>query len=172
MTFRRIFIAGTIQGSNRGWNIEDQAYRTVLASILETHLPGVECFDPSAPVMELLGAADTRDAVQLMHGTLPEATRMDTLPAPIEELRATFRAMTSEAAKCDLCIAYLPNSMPSMGTAMEMYAAHVNGVPVVAITSMVENLSIVSVSDWIFSDIQSFERWLAEQASVDERTAV
>jgi hypothetical protein len=172
MTFKRIFLAGTIQGSNQGWNIEDQSYRTVLASILETHLPGVECFDPSAPVMELLGVAETRDAVQLMLGSLSEATRMDTLPAPVQELRATFRAMTSEAAKCDLCIAYLPNSMPSMGTAMEMYAAHLSGVPIVAITNMVENLSIVSISDWIFSDIQAFENWVAERASVEEHTAI
>ncbi|MBT2509711.1 hypothetical protein J7I98_28325 [Streptomyces sp. ISL-98] len=172
MTFKRIFIAGTIQGSNQGWNIEDQSYRTALASILETHLPGVECFDPSTPVLELLATAETRDAVQQMLGSLSEATHMDSAPDAVQKVRTAFREMTSEAAKCDLCIAYLPNSMPSMGTAMEMYAAHLSGVPVVTITDMVQNLSIVSISDWIFSDIPAFENWVAKRASVEEPTAV
>lgn len=172
MTFKRVFIAGTIQGSNQGWNIEDQSYRTTLASILETHLPGVECFDPSTPVLELLGTAETRDAVQQMLGSLSDQMCMNDAPAAVQELRATFRAMTSEAGKFDLCIAYLPNSMPSMGTAMEMYAAHLSGVPVVTITDMVQNLSIVSISDWIFSSIPAFESWVAERASAEERAAV
>ncbi|MEU0073362.1 hypothetical protein ABZ027_27980 [Streptomyces sp. NPDC006332] len=172
MTFKRIFLAGTIQGSNQGLNIEDQSYRTALASILENHLPGVECFDPSGPVLELLGTAETLDAVQQMLGSIGRATRVDSAPVRVQELRGTFRSMTSEATKCDLLIAYLPNSMPSMGTAMEMYAAHLSGVPVVTITDMVQNLSIISISDWIFSDVQAFESWVAELASVEEHTAV
>ncbi|MFC0600369.1 hypothetical protein [Streptomyces palmae] len=165
MNLRRIFIAGTIQGSNRGLNIEDQSYRAELASILENHLPGVECFDPSAPVLELLATDQTRDAARQMLDGRPEAMRTDSFPAAVQEVRAAFRAMTAEAAKCDLCVAYLPDSMPSMGTAMEMYAAHLAGVPVVAITDMVQNLSVVSVSDWIFSDIPAFERWIAGLSS-------
>ncbi|KUJ70104.1 hypothetical protein ACZ90_07070 [Streptomyces albus subsp. albus] len=168
MKLRRIFIAGTIQGSNQGLNIEDQSYRAELASILETHVPDVECFDPSAPVLELLATDRTRDAVRQMLGGMSEAVRTDSLPAGVQEVRAAFRAMTAEAAKCDLCVAYLPDSMPSMGTAMEMYAAHLAGVPVVAITDMVQNLSVVSVSDWIFSDIPAFERWIAGLSSAPE----
>lgn len=66
---------------------------------------------------------------------------------------AEFLAETATAADCSLCIAYLPGSGLSMGTAMEMYAAKAAGIPVVTVTGNVRNLTVLSTSDLVVSDL-------------------
>lgn len=84
------------------------------------------------------------------------------LPAGVDELRRSFLEMTRRAADSDLCIAYLPGAAPSMGTAMEMYQAHLASVPVVTVTAMVTNLAIVSTSSYLVRDLDALEEPLVD----------
>jgi len=165
MTFRRIFLAGTIQGGNRGVDVEDQGYRAEIAQLVSEVFPDCECFDPSAPVQEAMTDPELAGLVLRIAQDPPAAIDTRELPGPIAGLRSVFHAMASEAGRSDLCIAYLPDRIPSMGTAIEMYAAHLAGVPVVAVTSMVENLAVISTATWVLSDLGELRRWLLDQGA-------
>lgn len=152
---RRVFLAGTIQGASNGLSVADQSYRQVIPTIVSAVFPDAVCFDPSRPVVQQLAdpgtAAAVRGAIDANSGVL----RTSELGAEAQLLRRTFLEMAAEAASCDLCIAYLPGTTPSMGTAMEMYAAQRAGVPVVAVTPMTGNLAVVAVSTVITPDLDS-----------------
>lgn len=152
---RRVFVAGTMQGASNGLAIEDQSYRQVIPAIVSSVFPDAECFDPSLPVVQQLAEHETAAAVRSVIEAGPVVLRTGDFAAEGQRLRRTFLDMTEEAARCDLCIAYLPGSTPSMGTAMEMYAARQAGVPVVAVTRMTGNLAIVAVSTVIAPDLDS-----------------
>ncbi|TFD06325.1 hypothetical protein [Cryobacterium sp. TMT1-66-1] len=165
MKLARVFIAGTIQGANRGLAVEDQGYRDVIPNMVRASFPDVECFDPSAVVRVRMADPGLSGVVAEIARSAPSAISTADLPPQIEDLRGVFHRMTREVQDCDLCIAYLPHRIPSMGTAMEMYAAYLAGVPVVAVTEMAENLAIVAVSDWILKDLDALRVWLSELES-------
>lgn len=165
MRVDRVFIAGTIQGSHRGTDIEDQSYRVTIPALVNRFFPGAECFDPSAAVRNALADAKVAALVEALRRDVPPVLETASLPPELTGLRETFHAMTREVARCDLCIAYLPGHTPSMGTAMEMYAAHLSGVPVVTVTDMVTNLAVASVSTWILRDLAALEEWLSRLAA-------
>jgi hypothetical protein len=150
-----VFVAGTIQGASNGLSVADQSYRQVIPTIVASVFPDAECFDPSSPVMHQLATQETAAAVKAVLEAGPVVLQTDELVPVAQQLRRTFVDMTEEAARCDLCIAYLPGSTPSMGTAMEMYAARRAGVPVVAVTRMTGNLAVVAVSTVIAPDLDS-----------------
>jgi hypothetical protein len=152
---RRVFVAGTIQGASNGLAVEDQSYRQVIPTIVSSVFPEAECFDPSAPVLQQLATRETATAVRSFIEAGPVVVRTSDLGAEAQQLRRTFIDMAEEVASCDLCIAYLPGSTPSMGTAMEMYAARSAGVPIVAVTRMTGNLAVVAVSTIIAPDLDS-----------------
>jgi hypothetical protein len=152
---RRVFVAGTIQGASNGLAVEDQGYRQVIPTIVSSVFPHAECFDPSLPVLQQLANHETAAAVRTVMEAGPGVLQTSDFVAEAQQLRRTFLDMTEEAANCDLCIAYLPGSTPSMGTAMEMYAARRAGVPVVAVTRMTGNLAVVATSTVIAPDLDS-----------------
>lgn len=152
---RRVFVAGTIQGASNGLTVEDQSYRQVIPTIVSSVFPDAECFDPSLPVMQQLAKDETSAAVRAAIEAGQGVLRTSDLVAEAQQLRRSFVEMAEEAAKCDLCIAYLPGSTPSMGTAMEMFAAQQAGVPIVAVTRMIGNLAVVAVSTVIAPDLES-----------------
>ena len=156
----RVFVAGTMQGATDGIAIVDQSYRATIASIVAAVVPGAECFDPSVEVTQRLSDPETIELIGAVVQSGRSALAMAALPQPLADLRVTFQRMTAQAARCDLCVAFLPGATPSMGTAMEMYAAFCGQVPIVTITAMRTNLAIVSVSTWMLSDLEAFERWL------------
>ena len=162
MKIGRVFVAGTIQGANQGTKTEDQGYRTSIPLLVKSHFPDATFFDPSRDVARELGDPQMVALVQSLLRDAPAVMATDVLPDRVRELRSTFHAMTREVTQCDLCIAYLPGRSLSMGTAMEMYAAWSGGVPVVAITEMLENLAILSVSDWVVRDMESLGSWLSD----------
>jgi hypothetical protein len=154
MSVRRVFVAGTIQGASNGLAVADQSYRQVIPTIVSSVFPDAECFDPSSPVLHQLADHETAAAVRTVIEAAPGVLRTSDLVAEAQQLRRTFLDMAGEVARCDLCIAYLPGSTPSMGTAMEMYAAREAGVPVVAVTRMTGNLAVVAVSTIIAPDLE------------------
>jgi nucleoside 2-deoxyribosyltransferase len=162
---RRVFVAGTIQGTNAGFVIEDQSYRGAIREAVAEVFPNAHCFDPSAEVTLQLRDPSVMTAVSVAVNSVAEVLDCDELGPEITRLRRIFREMTHEVTQCDLCIAYLPGRMPSMGTAMEMYAAHTAHVPVFAITHMTDNLAIMSVATVIVPEINlladALLRWRA-----------
>lgn len=160
MDLRRVFIAGTIQGGNADLRIDDQAYREQIAALVRSRFPDAECFDPSVDVARQLADPTTQAVIGKVVGDPPPVLDLGALPAELAALREKFNEMTREAATCDLCIAYLPGRTLSMGTAMEMQAAFSAGVPIAAVTSLVDNLAVMSVSSWVARDLDALAELL------------
>jgi len=125
----RVFIAGVMQGSNQAEGIADQGYREEITRALLARWPDLEVIDPFA-----------------LH---PASVEYDDLLA-----KETLFGMMELARGSDLVIAFAPNA--SMGTALEMYAAHQAGVPVVTISPMGHNWVVRSLSQRVFTDLESF----------------
>ncbi|MFF8288530.1 hypothetical protein ACF068_04750 [Streptomyces sp. NPDC016309] len=160
---RSYFLAGLMQGARPGAHLADQGYRDRLRrSILERH-PDAVVHDPHALMRDWIG--DREEAVRRGHAALadaPEVRRSAHDPA-VTALIDTFHRLTRVAAASDVCVAWLPDHEPSMGTAAEMLSAHRAGTTVVAITEMRQNLAVLACSDVILPDVPAFERWLKEE---------
>jgi prephenate dehydrogenase len=125
----RVFIGGVMQASIQGKGIVSQDYRRQIADALWARWPEIEVIDPFA-----------------QH---PNSVEYDDA-----EAEATLTASLASAASADLVIAYVP--VASMGTALEMYAAHQAGVPVVTISPLAENWVVRAYSRRVFPDVESF----------------
>ncbi|MEK7866025.1 MAG: hypothetical protein AAB434_05035 [Planctomycetota bacterium] len=126
----RIFLAGIIQGSLPGLSVHPQTYRDRLKSILAAALPDAEVFCPVEG-----------------HPNSPNYTK--------EKAREVFFHHIGVAASSDLVVAFCPEA--SMGTAIEMYEAYRNGVPVVCISPMETNWSVRLLSERVLPDLAAFE---------------
>lgn len=160
---RSYFLAGLMQGARSGADLADQSYRDRLRrSILERH-PDALVHDPHVLMREWIG--EHEQAIRQAHAALaatPELHRAAHDPA-VSALIDTFHRLTEVAAESDVCVAWLPQHEPSMGTAAEMLSAHRSGTTVVAITEMRQNLAVLACSDVILPDLAAFERWLKEE---------
>lgn len=148
------FIAGTMQGSRTGADMTDQGYRAKLRSMIRTARPGAEIRDPGELMATWLGpeAAEIRTAhAELMKSGL---VLHDELVAPLIRLTDVFDRLVLLSGASDVCVAWLPDREASMGTAAEMWAAHVNGRCVVAVTEMRQNLAVLACSDIIVATIE------------------
>ncbi len=130
----KIFLSGIIQGSRQGKDIHVQNYRDVLKSMLRRYAPEAELICP----IDLHPNSVEYDAVQA---------------------RLTFVDMVRLAQEADLVVAYLPEA--SMGTAVEIWEAHLRGVPVLTISPLAENWVIKLASRQVFPSLESFETFLA-----------
>lgn len=126
-----VFIAGVMQGIRRDDQIDSQAYRLRITEALRFHQPDVKITDPWA-----------------LH---PNSVDYDA-----DRARHTFLSMTKQAGTVDLLIAYLPTL--SMGTAMEMWEAHLAGVTIVAVTPFVHHWAIRFTAAEILPDLDSLIR--------------
>jgi hypothetical protein len=134
----RVFIGGVMQASIQGKGIVSQNYRQEISQALRARWPEVEVVDPFA-----------------LH---PNSVDYDDGQA-----KETLLAMTRLAGGSDLVIAYVPTA--SMGTALEMYAAHQAGVPVLTITPLAENWVVKAFSRRVFPDLTSFFAFVARSES-------
>ncbi|OQX91763.1 MAG: hypothetical protein B6D58_06435 [candidate division Zixibacteria bacterium 4484_95] len=126
----KIFLGGIIQGSNVGSEICNQNYREQIKNILRKKYPDVEIFDPFE---------DHRHSVNYDDA----------------QARRTFSMHLDELKSSDLMIAYLPQA--SLGTAIEMWEACRNGVPIVSISPLTTNWIVRFLTDKNFETIDSFE---------------
>lgn len=136
MNFPTVFIAGAVHDPN-ATNHEciDQQYRHDVSSLLEGY--GARLIDP----MQLVDFAP-RDI-------------------PRNEARQLFKHIQEMVESADLLISVLPT--PSMGAMLEMEWARKRGIPVVAITSMVDRWSVQLVSSVIVPSVHELR--LAIQAT-------
>ncbi len=128
----RIFLAGIIQGSLPGLSVHPQTYRERLKDILKAALPEAEVFCPVEG-----------------HPNSPSYTK--------EQAREVFFHHIGVAATSDLVVAFCPEA--SMGTAIEMYEAYRNRVPVVCISPMETNWSVRLLSERVLPDLAAFEEF-------------
>ncbi len=136
----RVFIGGVMQGS-RNSGIEDQDYRLQITEALVARWPDIQIIDPV-----------------VLH---PNSVTYDDRMA-----RETLFELAELAGQSDVLIVYLPQA--SMGTALEMYMAYQQGVPVLAITPLAENWVVRAMSRRIFPDIAAFVEHIERIARLDE----
>jgi hypothetical protein len=79
------------------------------------------------------------------------------------EAKETLFRLLDLACTSDLLIAYAP--VASMGTALEMYAAYLQNVPVLTISPMAANWVVQALSRRVFPDLASFSNFVAEAES-------
>jgi hypothetical protein len=132
----RVFIGGVMQGSRQDNEINNQNYRQIIRqAILEKHTHA-DVVDPFSLFPDSVGYGD-------------------------ERAKQVLLAMADEAGQSDLVISYLPEA--SMGTALEMIRAYDNGKPVITISPMAENWVIRSLSQRVFSTMETFLDWLQQE---------
>ncbi|GHF67487.1 hypothetical protein PV376_14955 [Streptomyces sp. NRRL_ISP-5395] len=167
---RSYFLAGVMQGARGGAVLADQGYREQLRRTILEHRPDAVVHEPGRLMREWIGAHE--QAILTGHAALadtPEIHR-DALDPAVSLLTATFHRLTELAAESDVCVAWLPDHEPSMGTAAEMLSAHRGGSTVVAVTEMRQNLAVLACSDVILPDLAAFERWLTSQGAPHDGT--
>jgi len=76
-----------------------------------------------------------------------------------EEGKTTFLDLANRAKEADFLIAYLPEA--SMGTAIEMWQAYGEGVPILSISPMAENWAIKFLSVQVFATLAEFAEFIA-----------
>ena len=130
----RVFIAGVMQASIPGKGIVDQTYRSDIGDLLRARWPELDVIDPI-----------------VLH---PNSVEYDD-----ELAKSTLFALLDIAAGSDLVVAYLPQA--SMGTALEMYRAYNQGIPVISLSPLRENWVVRALSRRVFPDIPSFAAHVA-----------
>ncbi len=131
----RVFIAGIMQGSRTDRDICGQSYRQEITEALRSYIPHVKVIDPLAL----------------------NPNSVDYSP---EQAKQTFLDMTELAGQVDALVAYVPAA--SMGTAIEMWHAYQNQVPVYTISTMGDNWVVRSLSTRIFPDLPAFMAFVAD----------
>lgn len=121
----KIFLAGIMQGSHLAMTLHNQTYRERLKSLLQTHMPEAEVYDPLAD-------------------------HADSLDYDAEQGRQVFMKHNRMCREVDVLIAVVPEA--SMGTAIEMWEAHQAGRIVISVSPLAHNWAVRFLSDLIFPD--------------------
>lgn len=154
------FLAGTMQGGRGGAEVIDQSYRAALTARIARHRPDAMIHDPGVVMRDWLADHPGVPAAHAALAATPTVHRTG-LDPELVALTEVFHRLTRLAADSDVCVAWLPDHEPSMGTAAEMLSAHRGGATVVTITEMRQNLAVLATSSVILPDLNAFERWLA-----------
>lgn len=130
---KRVFMAGIIQGSCKGKNVWSQDYRSRLKEDLAKAFPGWEVYCPVENHPESVEYTD-------------------------EEAKETFFYHIDLVKESSLVVVYLPSA--SMGTAVEMWEAYKEGIPVWTVTPMLENWVVRITSTRIFPSLKELKGFL------------
>ena len=152
------FLSGVMGGSGAGGSkelgiaMEEQDYRGRIRH-------AVLAADSTATIVDPLEMGKERAAQLYPHGT-PEREMW----ADDRELRDMFRDVVAAAAAADVVVSYLPTA--SMGSAVELHAAHAAGRVVLCVApgSMRGNWVVRSYSERVFDDIEQLAEYLVKAA--------
>jgi len=161
-TGQKWFIAGVMQGSNQAAStmkmLHDQNYRVVLSELLRKYDPTCVIFDPLNHV---------REYIMKRFGLDMNALPKDEDPfADDAVVRTCIDIILEEIKSTDILVAFLP--VASMGTGVELQKAHECGIPIYTITPLTSNWTIRSCSTKIFTDIEAFEKFIAQNHSLNK----
>ncbi|MCP3693624.1 MAG: hypothetical protein GY917_15590 [Planctomycetaceae bacterium] len=129
----RFFLAGIMQGSNRGETLVEQDYRQQLKGLLSKYFQQSEIYDPLQGNEQSLAYDD-------------------------ETARTTFTGHNHMCRDVDVVVAYVPEA--SMGTAIEMWEAYSHGKVVISISPLEHNWVIRLCSHLVCPDLEAFEKAL------------
>jgi hypothetical protein len=127
----RWFIAGIMQGSLLTEHMHQQDYRSQLSQLIFAHFPDDEIFDPFAKHTQSIEYSDDIG-------------------------REVFLNHNRIAGEVDVLLAYVPEA--TMGTAIEMWEAFRNNVPVITISPLTHSWAVKFTSDLIFHDIDAIAK--------------
>ena len=125
----KIFLAGIMQGSHVSACVHDQSYRDSLHDIVQGHWPKAEVYDPFANHTESVGYSSGH-------------------------ARDVFCQHIRMCQQFDVLIAYVPEA--SMGTAIEMWEAHMNARFVITITPLIHNWVVQITSNVVYGTVPAF----------------
>ncbi|MCD6405888.1 MAG: hypothetical protein J7M19_08675 [Planctomycetes bacterium] len=128
------FLAGIIQGSITQRSTHSQDYRRLIREIIEKHVEGARVYCPFENHPNSLEYDDSK-ASQVFFDHIQMAARTDCL------------------------VAYLPEA--SMGTAVEMFAAHNAGRAIVSVSPLGGNWTVRFLSDRVLGDLGAFGEFAA-----------
>lgn len=168
---RSFFLAGVMQGSRRGEHFADQSYRAELNALITAYRPQAEVRDPGRLMQSWVG--DREAELRAAHARLggPDILRRNDYEPAVADLTGVFERLVRLSAASDVCVAWLPDHEASMGTAVEMWAAREAGRVVVAISSMRQNLAVLSCSSVIVPDLTAFTALLAANPPLGRHSA-
>ena len=150
-TPRNFCIVGPIQAHGQADHREPQEYRTEISHVVLELFPSCVQFHPDQKVTQIA----TRILSSRKRGASP-AER------DIAAIKEEFLLATQEVGTCELVVGYLPLGILSMGTAMELYAAHLGGAHIVLVSENNENLALASTVSKFVPDLESLEQHLKE----------
>lgn len=150
-TPRNFCIVGPIQAHGKADHREPQGYRTEISQVVLELFPNCVQFHPDQKVTQIASR-------------ILSSSKQGDSPAEqdITAIKEEFLLATKEVGNCELVVGYLPLSTLSMGTAMELYAAHLGGAHIVLVSENTENLALVSTVSKFVPDLSSLERYLRE----------
>lgn len=155
-----------MQGSRQGSDQTEQHYRDELRLIILESFPEADITCPGIMMRERLWQHES--AIRNAHTALKDAEEVfrSDYNESLQRLTGIFHELVDLSAAADFCIAYLPNHEASMGTAIEMFAAHRAGKRVIAVTEMRQNLAVLACSDVIVPNLDGLQKYLAQLARV------
>jgi len=120
-----------MQGSHRSSQLHQQDYRERLRSLLQSHFPDAEVYDPLADHRNSLAYEEAQG-------------------------REVFYQHNRLCREVDVVVAYVPEA--SMGTAIEMWEAHEHGRGIVlTISPLLHNWAIRFCSHAVYDSFDAFE---------------
>lgn len=160
---RTFCIVGPIQADGDATHREPQAYRLQLSQVVQQELGGLEEFHPEQRVSDL-----ANEFFALKPGpvdwTSEEGHRFR------DAIVSEFLSATAQVGDCDLVVAYLPDGVLSMGTAMELYSAYLGGAVTVVIGSRIrENLAVAATADFFVESPQLLGPLLRDLICADQK---
>lgn len=133
----KVFVAGVMQGNRKDNKIYSQDYRMIISQKLFSLVKHIEIIDP-----------DKTDPERLFY-TQEQASEM-------------FFRYSFMAGKVDLLIAYIPEA--SMGSAVEMWEAWKNKVPIVTISPIKLNWVVKLLSNKIYTSLDEFLKYFNNES--------
>lgn len=127
----KVFIAGIMQGSRKDGKIYSQNYRKKITDILTTLVPDLEVVDPD----------------------ITDPDRLNYTKKQAAEMFFKYNLMMNQV---DLVVVYVPKA--SMGTAVEMWEAWKNKIPIITISPLKNNWTIKLLSSKLFPTMQEFAK--------------
>jgi hypothetical protein len=125
----KVFIAGVMQGNRKDNSIHPQEYRSIITEKLLGIFEDVEVIDPNL-------------------------TDPNRLAYTREQANNMFMKYCHIASEVDLLISFLPEA--SMGSAIEMWIAYQNNVPIITISPMKTNWVIKLLSKVVYRNLKEF----------------
>lgn len=125
----KFFLAGIIQGSSQDMSVHQQSYRDVLKPMLQDVFPDAHILCPVSDHPNSVAYSD-------------------------EKAGKVFHYHLDEVRKSDCLIVYLPEA--SMGSAIEMWIAYEEKIPIITISPMITNWVIRLLSTKNVANLDEF----------------